>query len=173
MKIINKKYLVNEEIKEKEVRVIKTDGTQLGVLKTVEAQKLADEAELDLVMISPGAKPPVCKIMDLGKFIYEQSKKEKEAKKNQKVISIKEIRVSLTIEEHDIDIKAKNARKFLLDGDKVKITVRFRGREMELGHLGQRILDKFATKLEDVCIIEKPAKREGRNMTMVVGPKKA
>ncbi len=173
MKIINKKYIINEEIREKEVRVIATDGKQLGILKTSEAQKLADEAELDLVMISPGAKPPVCKIMDLGKFIYEQSKKEKEAKKNQKVINIKEIRVSLTIEEHDISIKAKNARKFLLDGDKVKITVRFRGREMELSHLGLKILENFAAKLEDVCTIEKPAKKEGRSMTMVLGPKKA
>lgn len=173
MKIINKKYIINEEIREKEVRVIATDGKQLGILKTSEAQKMADEAELDLVMISPGAKPPVCKIMDLGKFIYEQSKKEKEAKKNQKVINIKEIRVSLTIEEHDISIKAKNARKFLLDGDKVKITVRFRGREMELSHLGLKILENFAAKLEDVCIVEKPAKKEGRSMTMVLGPKKA
>ena len=173
MKIINKKYIINEEIREKEVRVIATDGKQLGILKTSEAQKMAYEAELDLVMISPGAKPPVCKIMDLGKFIYEQSKKEKEAKKNQKVINIKEIRVSLTIEEHDISIKAKNARKFLLDGDKVKITVRFRGREMELSHLGLKILENFAAKLEDVCIVEKPAKKEGRSMTMVLGPKKA
>lgn len=173
MKIINKKYIINEEIREKEVRVIATDGKQLGILKTSEAQKMAGEAELDLVMISPGAKPPVCKIMDLGKFIYEQSKKEKEAKKNQKVINIKEIRVSLTIEEHDISIKAKNARKFLLDGDKVKITVRFRGREMELSHLGLKILENFAAKLEDVCIVEKPAKKEGRSMTMVLGPKKA
>ncbi|MBD7910097.1 MULTISPECIES: translation initiation factor IF-3 [Clostridium] len=173
MKTINKNYIVNEDIREKEIRVIAADGSQLGVIATKEAQNMADEAELDLVMISPGAKPPVCKIMDLGKFIYEQSKKEKEAKKKQKVISIKEVRVSLTIEEHDIEIKAKNARKFLLDGDKVKITVRFRGREMELGHLGLKILENFASKLEDVCIIEKPAKREGRNMTMVVGPKKA
>ena len=173
MKTINKKYIVNEDIREKEIRVIANDGTQIGVIQTAEAQRMADQAELDLVMISPSAKPPVCKIMDLGKFIYEQSKKEKEAKKNQKVVNIKEIRVSITIEEHDIDIKAKNARKFLLDGDKVKITVRFRGREMELGHLGQRILDNFASKLEDVGTIEKPAKREGRNMTMVVGPKKA
>ncbi|MGG7176239.1 translation initiation factor IF-3 [Clostridium paraputrificum] len=171
--MINKKYIVNEDIRDREIRVIAADGTQLGILQTVEAQRMADEAELDLVMISPGAKPPVCKIMDLGKFIYEQSKKEKEAKKNQKVVNIKEVRVSLTIEEHDIDIKAKNARKFLLDGDKVKITVRFRGREMELGHLGRKILDTFASKLEDVCIVEKPAKREGRNMTMIVGPKKA
>jgi translation initiation factor IF-3 len=173
VKTINKKYIINEDIRDKEVRLIASDGAQLGVVATNEAQKLADEAELDLVMISPGAKPPVCKIMDLGKFIYEQSKKEKEAKKNQKVISIKEVRVSLTIEEHDIEIKAKNARKFLLEGDKVKITVRFRGREMELGHRGLKILENFASKLEDVCIIEKPAKREGRNMTIVVGPKKA
>ena len=164
---------MNEDIRDREVRLIASDGAQLGVVATVEAQRLADEGELDLVMISPGAKPPVCKIMDLGKFIYEQSKKEKEAKKNQKVISIKEVRCSLTIEEHDIEIKAKNARKFLLEGDKVKITVRFRGREMELGHRGMKILENFASKLEDVCIIEKPAKREGRNMTIVVGPKKA
>ena len=173
MKVINKKYIVNEDIREKEIRVIANDGSQLGVISTKEAQAIADEAELDLVMISPTAKPPVCKIMDLGKFVYEQQKKEKEAKKNQRVINIKEVRVSLTIEEHDISIKAKNARKFLLDGDKVKITVRFRGREMELTHMGQRILDNFAQKLEDVSIIEKPAKKEGRNMTMVLGPKKA
>ena len=173
MKTINKNYIVNEDIRDKEIRVIAADGSQLGVIATKEAQAMAIEADLDLVMISPGAKPPVCKIMDLGKYIYEQTKKEKEAKKNQKVINIKEVRVSLTIEEHDIDIKAKNARKFLLDGDKVKITVRFRGREMELGHLGLRILEKFSSKLEDVCVVEKPAKREGRNMTMVLGPKKA
>ena len=173
MKTINKNYIVNEDIREKEIRVIANDGSQLGVMATRDALAQAEEADLDLVMISPGAKPPVCKIMDLGKFIYEQSKKEKEAKKKQKVVNVKEVRVSLTIEEHDIDIKAKNARKFLLDGDKVKITVRFRGREMELGHLGLRILEKFSTKLEDVCVIEKPAKREGRNMTMILGPKKA
>ena len=173
MKTINKNYIVNEDIRDKEIRVIAADGSQLGVIATKEAQAMAIEADLDLVMISPGAKPPVCKIMDLGKYIYEQTKKEKEAKKKQKVINIKEVRVSLTIEEHDIDIKAKNARKFLLDGDKVKITVRFRGREMELGHLGLRILEKFSSKLEDVCVVEKPAKREGRNMTMVLGTKKA
>ena len=111
--------------------------------------------------------------MNYGKYKFEQAKKEKEAKKKQKVISIKEIRVSLTIEEHDIDIKAKNARKFLLDGDKVKITVRFRGREMELGHMGEKILETFVAKLEDVCVVEKRPKREGRNMTLVLGPKKA
>ncbi|NRT70733.1 translation initiation factor IF-3 [Clostridium beijerinckii] len=173
VKNINKDFSINEEIREKELRVIGSDGEQLGVISSSEARRLAEEKEMDLVMISPNAKPPVCKIMDFGKFIYEQSKKEKEAKKKQKIVSIKEIRVSLTIEEHDIDIKAKNARKFLLEGDKVKISVRFRGREMELGHIGQKILDNFASKLEDVCLIEKRPKREGRSMTMVLGPKKA
>lgn len=173
MKNISKDFSINEEIREKEVRLIGKDGEQLGIVSSNEAKRLAEESDLDLVMISPNAKPAVCKIMDYGKFVYEQSKKEKEAKKKQKVISIKEIRVSLTIEEHDIDIKAKNARKFLLDGDKVKITVRFRGREMELGHIAERILDKFTTKLEDVSTIEKKPKREGRSMTLVLGPKKA
>lgn len=153
--------------------MIDSEGNQLGVLETKEAQRIADEKELDLVMISPNANPPVCRIMDLGKYIYEQSKKEKEAKKKQKITALKEIRCSLTIEENDISIKAKNARKFLLDGDKVKITVRFKGREAQLGHIGQKILDNFVSKLEDVCIVEKPAKHEGRNMTMVLGPKKA
>lgn len=173
VKKISKDYSINEKIREKEIRVIDNDGEALGILTSNEARRMAEEKDLDLVMISPNAKPPVCKIMDYGKFIYEQSKKDKEAKKKQKVINIKEIRVSLTIEEHDIDIKARNARKFLLDGDKVKITVRFRGREMELGHMGERILKNFVSKLEDVCIVEKNAKREGRNMTVVLGPKKA
>lgn len=170
---ISKNYIANEEIRAKELRVIAGDGEQLGIIPTREALEKAYEGDLDLVLISPTANPPVAKIMDLGKFIYEQSKKEKEAKKKQKIINIKEVRVSLTIEENDIAIKAKKARKFLLDGDKVKITVRFRGREMSLTHLGQKILDNFVGKLEDVCIIEKPAKKEGRNMTMVLGPKKA
>ena len=164
---------INEEIRDKEILVIDADGTKLGVISAKEAQKIAFDKDLDLVKIAPQATPPVCRIMDYGKYCFEQAKREKEARKNQKVVSIKEIRVSLTIEEHDISIKAKNARKFLLDGDKVKITVRFRGREMELGHLGQKILDNFANKLEDVSVIEKPAKREGRNMTVVLGPKKA
>ena len=170
---ISKDFTCNEAIRVKEVRLIDAEGNQLGVVQTKDAQKIADEKELDLVMISPNANPPVCKVMDLGKYIYEQTKKEKEAKKKQKVTTLKEIRCSLTIEENDIAIKAKNARKFLLDGDKVKITVRFKGREAQLGHIGQRILDNFVSKLEDVCIVEKPAKHEGRNMTMVLGPKKA
>ena len=172
MNKISKKYICNEEIREKEIRVIDADGSQLGVISSREAQKLADEKELDLVMISPTANPPVCKIMDLGKFIYEQTKKEKEAKKKQVVTTTKEIRCGLTIEENDIAIKAKNARKFLTSGDKVKITVRFKGREAALGHLGLKILENFVSKLEDVCIVEKPAKQDGRNMTMVLAPKK-
>ena len=132
MNDISKNFTCNESIKEKEVRVIDSEGNQLGILQTKEALRMADESELDLVMISPNAKPPVCKIMDLGKYIYEQAKKEKEAKKKQKVTVIKEIRCGITIEENDIVIKAKNARKFLLDGDKVKITIRFKGREAAL-----------------------------------------
>jgi translation initiation factor IF-3 len=171
--VISKNFTCNESIREKEIRVIDTDGSQLGIISTKEALQMAEEKDLDLVMISPNAVPPVCKIMDLGKYIYEQSKKEKEAKKKQKVTVIKEIRCSLTIEENDIAIKAKNARKFLLDGDKVKVTVRFKGREAALGHLGLKILDNFVSKLEDVCVVEKAAKQEGRNMTMVLAPKKA
>ena len=173
MNDISKNFTCNESIKEKEVRVIDAEGNQLGILQTKEAQRMAYESELDLVMISPNAKPPVCKIMDLGKYIYEQAKKEKEAKKKQKVTVIKEIRCGITIEENDIVIKAKNARKFLLDGDKVKITIRFKGREAALSHLGVKILDNFVSKLEDVCVVEKPAKQDGRNMTMVLAPKKA
>jgi translation initiation factor IF-3 len=124
-------------------------------------------------MISPGAVPPVCKIMNFGKFIYEQNKKEKESKKNQKLVVIKEIRLSATIEEHDIAIKANNARKFLIDGDKVKVTVRFRGREADYSFKGKKILDNFVSKIEEVCIIEKHAKLEGRNMTMFLAPKRA
>lgn len=172
MNDISKNFTCNESIKEKEVRVIDSEGNQLGILQTKEALRMADESELDLVMISPNAKPPVCKIMDLGKYIYEQAKKEKEAKKKQKVTVIKEIRCGITIEENDIVIKAKNARKFLLDGDKVKITIRFKGREAALSHLGVKILDNFVSKLEDVCVVEKPAKQDGRNMTMVLAPKK-
>jgi translation initiation factor IF-3 len=173
VKIISKEFQLNEEIREKEIRVIASDGAQLGVILTSDALKMAEEKELDLVMISPNANPPVCKIMDFGKFIYEQSKKDKEAKKNQKIVNIKEIRFSPNIEEHDITIKANNARRFLLDGDKVKVTVRFRGREAEYSHLGRKILDNFVLKVEDVSIIEKPAKLEGRNMILILAPKRA
>ncbi len=164
---------MNEEIREKEIRVIGADGEPLGILPTKEALKMAEEKELDLVAISPNAAPPVCKIMDFGKFIYEQQKKDKEAKKKQKVITIKEIRLSATIEEHDVEIKANNAKKFLTDGDKVKITVRFRGREIENSHVGRKILDLFVEKIGDIFIVEKPARQEGRNMIMILAPKRA
>ena len=165
--------MINEQIRDREVRLIGENGEQLGIMSAKDAYKLAKEAELDLVKIAPTAKPPVCKIIDYGKYRYELARKEKEAKKKQKVTVIKEIRCSLTIEENDIAIKAKNARKFLLDGDKVKVTVRFKGREATLGHLGLKILENFVSKLEDVCVVEKAAKQEGRNMTMVLAPKKA
>lgn len=175
MKVIskNKNFLVNEEIREKQVRVIGDDGSQLGVIDTRDALKIAEEKELDLVVISPTAVPPVCRIMDLNKFIYEQAKKEKENKKNQKVVNIKEIRLSATIEQHDIEIKANNASKFLKAGDKVKVTVRFKGRQNDYSFKGKGILSDFFSKVEEVAVIEKPAKLEGRNMTMVLAPKKA
>ncbi|MFL0247920.1 translation initiation factor IF-3 [Candidatus Clostridium stratigraminis] len=173
MKVISKDFLINEEIREKEVRLIGSDNSQLGIISTKEALRMAEEKELDLVLIAPTAAPPVCKIMDVGKFIYEQQKKDKEAKKKQKIVDIKEVRLSPNIEEHDISIKANNARKFLLDGDKVKVTIRFRGREVEYSHLGLGILQSFSNRLDEVCIIEKPSKLEGKNMIMILAPKRA
>lgn len=173
VKIINKDFLMNEEIKNKELRVIGDDGSQLGVISSRDALRMAEEKELDLVMISPNANPPVCRIMDFGKFIYEQAKKDKDAKKKQKVVTLKEVRLSPTIEEHDVSIKANNGRKFLVAGDKVKVTVRFRGREADYSATGRKILGAFYSRLEDVCIIEKHAKQEGRNMIMILAPKKA
>lgn len=170
--ISKKDVFLNEEINEKEVRVIADEGEQLGIMSSAEALKIAEEREQDLVLISPGATPPVCKIMDYGKYVYEQSKKSKEAKKKQKVTNIKEVRLSPTIEEHDITIKANNARKFLLDGDKVKVTVRFRGREADYSHIGEKILKNFLSKVEDICNVEKQPKLEGRNMILVIAPKK-
>lgn len=170
--ISKKDVLLNEEINEKEVRVIADEGEQLGIMSSAEALKIAEERERDLVLMSPGATPPVCKIMDYGKYVYEQAKKSKEAKKKQKITSIKEVRLSPTIEEHDITIKANNARKFLLDGDKVKVTVRFRGREADYSHIGEKILQNFLSKVEDICNVEKQPKLEGRNMILVIAPKK-
>lgn len=163
---------MNEDIRDKEIRVIDSNGEALGVIPTKEALEIAHKKELDLVVMSPNAKPMVCKIMDFGKFVYEQQKKEKEAKKKQKVVTVKEIRLSATIEEHDIEIKANNARKFLLEEDKVKVTVRFRGREIENSQVGFKILNLFVEKLGDVYTIEKPARQEGRNMIMILAPKK-
>lgn len=165
--------MINEEIREKEVRLVGSDGEQLGIMSSAEALEIADQKQLDLVMIAPQAKPPVCKLMEYGKYLYEVQKKEKEARKNQKVINIKEVRISPNIEEHDLNVKAKNAGKFLRDGDKVKVTVRFRGREADYSHFGEELLKQFAEKLQDVGVIEKKPLLEGRNMTMVISPKKA
>lgn len=165
--------MINEEIREKELRVIGSDGEQLGIISSKEAMEIAESKQLDLVMIAPQAKPPVCRIMDYGKFLYEEQKREKEARKKQKVINIKEIRISPTIEDHDLNVKAKNAEKFLKDGDKVKVTVRFRGREADYSHFGKELLNKFFEKVKEEGLIEKEAKLEGRNMILIIAPKKA
>ena len=164
--------MINGQIRDREVRVIGTDGEQLGVMSARDAQKLADEAELDLIKIAPKAKLPVCKIMDYGKFRYEQQKREKEAKKKQHVVETKEIRLSPNVEMNDLKTKANNARKFSTKGDKVKVTLRFRGREM--AHIGSsaHVLDDFAKMLEDIAQVSKAAKLEGRNMTMFLEKKR-
>lgn len=173
MNVINKEHLINEEIRVKELRVVSPDGEQLGIMPTKQALEMAEMRQLDLVLIAPKAEPPVARIMDYGKFVYEQQKKEKEAKKKQKVITVKEVRITPNIEEHDLNVKAKNAEKFLKDGDKVKVTVKFRGREADYAHFGEEILNRFYEKIKEVGQIEKPAKLEGKNMTMVIAPKKA
>jgi len=158
--------MVNEQIRDKEVRLIDVDGTQLGVVNAKEAQRMANERNLDLVKIVPNANPPVCKIIDYGKYKFEQTKREKEAKKKQKVINVKEVRLSPNIGEHDLNTKIKQAEKFLKNGDKVKVTIRFRGREMAHTQVGKEILDEIAKTLSEVGTIDKPAKMEGRNMVM-------
>ena len=163
---------INEQIRDKEVRVVGEDGTQLGVMPTKEAQKLADEAGLDLVKIAPTAKPPVCKIVDYGKYRYEQARREKEAKKKQKTVEVKEIRLSPNIDTNDLNTKMNAARKFLSKGDKVKITLRFRGREMAHMANSKHILDDFAENLADVATVEKAPKVEGRSMTMFLTEKR-
>lgn len=168
---IIKDLQINEEIREREVRLIDADGSQLGVVPIRKAQEIAEERKLDLVNVAPTAKPPVCKIMDYGKYKYELAKKEKEAKKKQRVINVKEIRLTPNIEIHDLTTKAKRANEFLGDGDKVKVSVRFRGREMGHTEIGIEVLNDFANLTKDHGIIEKPAKLEGRNMVMFLAPK--
>ncbi len=163
---------INEQIRDKEVRVVGADGEQLGVMPTKEAQKLADDAGLDLVKIAPTAKPPVCKIVDYGKYRYEQVRREKEAKKKQKTVEVKEIRLSPNIDTNDLNTKMNAARKFISKGDKVKITLRFRGREMAHMANSKHILDDFAENLADVATVEKAPKVEGRSMTMFLTEKR-
>lgn len=167
----NDSHQINEEILDEEVRLIGEDGAQLGIMSSAEALKVAEEAGLDLVKIAPNAVPPVCRVMDYGKFRFEQTKKEKEAKKNQKVIEVKEIRMSPSIGENDFNTKLKNGIKFLKEGNRVKVSVRFRGREMAHTDIGKELLADFAAQCEEVATVDKEAKLEGRNMFMFLSPK--
>ncbi len=164
--------MINEQIRDREVRLIGTDGEQLGIVSAKEAQKIADEAGLDLVKIAPNAKPPVCKVIDYGKYRYEMARKEKDAKKKQKTVELKEIRLSPNIEANDLNTKRNAARKFLTKGNKVKITLRFRGREMAHMNNSKHILDDFAENLSDIAIVEKAPKVEGRSIGMVLAEKR-
>lgn len=169
--IISKDLFINEEIRAREVRLVGANGDQIGIKSRNEALEMAQTANLDLVMVAPNAKPPVCRIMDYGKYRYEQQKKEKEARKNQKVINIKEVRLSPTIEEHDFNTKLRNAIKFLEKGDKVKASIRFKGRAITHKEIGQRVLDRLAEQCAEVSVVEQKPKMEGRSMFIVLAPK--
>lgn len=164
--------MINEQIRDREIRLIGENGDQMGIMSARDAMKLAKEAGLDLIKIAPTAKPPVCKIVDYGKYRYELARREKEARKKQKVTDVKEIRISPNIDGNDLNTKANQARKFLTKGDKVKVTLRFRGREMAHMSMTKQILDDFYEKLSDVAVVEKPAKLEGRSMIMFLGEKR-
>lgn len=169
--IISKEHMINEEIRAKEVRVVGANGEQIGVVSLREALQLAADANMDLVNVAPTAKPPVCRIMDYGKFRYEQQKKEKEARKNQKVVDIKEVRFSANIDEHDYQTKLRNVVKFLKDQDKVKCSVRFRGREIAHSAIGQKVLERVAAETQEIGTVERKPKLEGRSMIMIISPK--
>ena len=173
MSISNAAYQINEEIRDKEIRLIGDDGAQLGIMSPAAALDIAYEKNLDLVKIAPGSEPPVCKIMDYGKYRFEQSKREKETKKNQKIVEIKEIRMSPGIGLNDFNVKLKNGQKFLTDGDRLKVTVRFRGREMTHTEIGTELLNRFADACKDIAVVSKAAKLDGRHMTMFLNPKAA
>ena len=164
--------MINEQIRDKEVRLVGEDGEQLGNMSARDARKMAMEAELDLVKIAPNAKPPVCKIIDYSKYRYELARKEKEAKKKQKTIEIKEVRLSPNIDDNDLNTKVNAARKFIEKGDKVKVTLRFRGREMSHMQSSRHILDDFAEKLADIAVVDKPSKVEGRSLVMFLSEKR-
>lgn len=169
--ISSKELQINEEIRDKEIRVIDSEGGQLGIMSAAQALEKAIQKNLDLVKIAPQAVPPVCKIMDYGKYRFEQAKKEKEAKKNQRVVDIKEIRLSLSIDTNDFNTKVKHAERFIKGGDKVKVSIRFRGREMGHPEIGNDIMDRFANSCSEFANVEKPAKLEGRSMLMFLAPK--
>ena len=168
---ISKELMINEEIRDKEVRVIDSDGSQLGIMSGKEAQEVANSKNLDLVKISPQATPPVCKIMDYGKYRFEAAKREKENRKNQKVVNLKEVRLSPSIDNHDFETKLKNACKFLKNGDKVKVSVRFRGREIHHTALGEELLNRFLEGVSEFGAADKKAKLEGKNMAITISPK--
>lgn len=168
---IKQELRINDEISAKEVKLIDESGAQLGVMSLDEALKIAEEKELDLVEVAPGTEPTVCKVMNYGKYKYEHARKEKEARKKQKVVDVKEIRLSSTIDTHDFEFKAKNARKFLEDGDKVKATIKFKGREVNNTSFGANVLNKFAETLSDVGTVDKAPKLEGKSMILLINPK--
>ena len=171
--IANTGHQINEDIRDKEVRLISETGEQLGIMSAQDALKLAEEQGLDLVKISPNAVPPVCKVMDYGKFRFEQTKREKEARKNQRVVEIKEVRMSPSIDVNDFNVKLRNAQKFLGEGNRVKVTVRFRGREMAHTDIGQGLLVKFAEECKETAVLDKEPKLEGRHMSIFLSPKSA
>ena len=162
---------INEQIRDREVRVVDADGSQLGVMPIRQARELAEQRNLDLVKIAPQAKPPVCKIIDSGKYRFEQSKREKEQRKNQRIVEIKEVRLSLNIDTHDFETKRNNALRFIAGGDKVKVSIRFRGRELGHPELGQEVMKRFAESMAEAANVERPAKLEGRTMLMFLSPK--
>lgn len=172
-KAIKEQHQINESIRDREIRLIGEDGAQLGIMSACEAQRLADEKELDLVKISPNAQPPVCKIMDYGKYMFELSKKEKEARRNQKTVEIKEVQLSMTIDVGDLNVKARAAQKFLTQGNKVKVTIRLRGRQNAHANLGVDVMNRFYEMIKDFGTLEKKPLLEGRNIWMMVVPVKA
>jgi translation initiation factor IF-3 len=169
--VISREHQINDEIRAREVRLVGADGEQIGIKSIRDALQLATEANLDLVNVAPTAKPPVCRIMDYGKFRYEQQKKEKEARKNQKIVDLKEVWFRANIEEHDYQVKFRNVVKFLNEGDKVKASVRFRGREITHASIGQKILERLSKEVAEICNVERAPKLEGRSMIMILAPK--
>ena len=170
MLFIEKDIKINEKIREREIRLV--GKGESSIMSTKEALEIARNSDLDLVMVSPNAKPPVCKIMDYNKYLYEKAKKAKEAKKKQKTIEVKEIRLSPTIEDHDIEIKANHAKRFLKGENKVKVSIRFRGRQNNYTNMGAKVFEKFLSKIDELAVVEKAARLEGRNMFMIIAPKK-
>ncbi|MEW6181893.1 MAG: translation initiation factor IF-3 [Bacillota bacterium] len=168
---MTKDFRINEEIRAREVRLIDVDGSQVGIVSLREALRIAEERDLDLVEVAAQAKPPVCRIMDFGKYKYEVSKRDKEARKKQHIVSIKEVKFRPNIEEHDFQVKVRNALRFLKDGDKVKVTLMFRGREIIHPQIGQKLLERLSVELQNMALVERAAKLEGRNMIMILAPR--